>query len=174
MKDKFVIGVAIAVIATFALAVAVVQGISRMNAGPGNHASLFASPKQEEPRVGVIIRPSADQPPAAPAATSEPAVTPPPAPNQVTVADLKELASTVHLTNPNSHASTREWKLAIDKAQKMMNQACDCEERYWLNQFVETGNQALNHSDDYPKSVEVLVSLPKNDDEATTHHISSL
>jgi len=173
MNDKFITRIALAAIATLVLAFALVEGMNFINARPGDHASLSPTPKTEEPRVGVIIRPSADQPIPAPSAGAQ-AVSTPPAPNQVTVADLKGLAAAVHLTDPNSNTNKQEWKLAMNRAQAMTNQGCDCEEKYWLNQFVEAGNQALSGSDDYAKSVKLLVSLPKNDDEATTHQISGL
>jgi hypothetical protein len=170
MTNKFFTRIALALFVTLTGAFAIVEGVSLMNGRTGDHTAQTATPTKDLPKVGVIIRaPDAPLPAASVAPISQP-----PAPGQVTITDLKQLASDVHLTNPKSNENKQEWKLAIDKAQTLVSQPCDCEQKYWLNQFVEAGNQALSGSTDYAATIKQLETLPKNDDEAATHQISSL
>ncbi len=113
------------------------------------------------------------------AADVQPAPFAQPIANAVGVSDLRELAAMVHLSDASATGADSNdrnkarWGAALPKAQRLLQGACDCETRNWLNNFVQTGNYALSDSKEYESSVKFLVSLPKNDDEGTTHQVSN-
>jgi len=93
--------------------------------------------------------------------------------NAVNASDLDNLAAQVHLKNASlADVDKSQWKKALVKAQQLLQGACDCEERNWLNHFVETGNDALAGSQEFQDSAKLLVSLPKNDEEGMKHTVS--
>ena len=93
--------------------------------------------------------------------------------NAVSTTDLSNLAAAVHLKNASLAGIDKDqWKTSLPKAQKLLQGACDCEERNWLNHFVEAGNQALAGDKAYEASAKFLLTLPKNDEEAMKHVVS--
>ena len=52
-------------------------------------------------------------------------------------------------------------------AQKFSVGLCDCEQRNWLNHFIEMGNAALaNADDDYCVDADLMAILGRNDKDA--------
>jgi hypothetical protein len=93
--------------------------------------------------------------------------------NAVNTTDLSNLAAAVHLKSATlADIDKNQWKTALPKAKQLLNGACDCEERNWLNHFVETGNEALSSDKEYEPSAKFLLTLPKNDEEAVKHVVS--
>jgi hypothetical protein len=93
--------------------------------------------------------------------------------NPVNTSDLSKLERQVHLKNSDlANVSKSEWEKALPKAKQLLQGACDCEERNWLNHFVETGNDALAGAKEFQDSAKLLASLPKNDEEAVKHVVS--
>jgi len=180
MSDKFLTRSAIAAFATLILAVLAVAGITYFSpkAPPAtSNTQLTALTNgQAVTHIDPIVRdsqtsnPGSDQPatqPQAPAFSL-------PLSNAVGADDLKNLAVAVDLKNAKlSDVDKEAWQKALPTAQKLLQGACDCEGRNWLNHFVETGNYALSGDSHYEDSAKMLLTLPKNDDEATTHKISS-
>jgi len=171
MTNKFFIQLAIVAFAVLILALAVIGGISYRHPTapqPVAHQQLPAP-------TGLIVRQyqTIAPPPEEPGQEVQTPIFTEPLDHPVNVSDLQSLAASVHLKKTNLGEMDRSlWKKALPQAQKLLQGACDCEERNWLNHFVETGNAALTDPKEYLESAKLLVSLPKNDDEATKHQVS--
>jgi hypothetical protein len=173
MSDKFLIRIAIAAFATLMLAFAAVEGINYLSPKAENVETI--AQRQAPPPPTIAIRdsqtanPMANQPP--------PEVEIPqfnqPISGAVNASDLRDLAHQVNLKNTDlADVDKDQWKQALPKAQKLLGGACDCEQRNWLTHFIETGGYAISGSTQYQDSAKFLSTLPKDDQEATTHQIS--
>jgi hypothetical protein len=81
-------------------------------------------------------------------------------------ADLAQLAVAVQLgASANSAADARKWAQQLPVAQGLKQKMCDCEQRNWLNQFIATGKDAVAGSPGYAHDLDVLLDLPRNDDQ---------
>jgi hypothetical protein len=76
--------------------------------------------------------------------------------------DIAQLAAAVNLGSASAGVSKDVWARETPVAQKLLNGLCDCDQRNWLNHFVETGNEALSGSENYDKSVQVLATLRRS------------
>jgi hypothetical protein len=93
---------------------------------------------------------------------------------QVLPADLNNLADGVKLDDGAlQNIDKAEWAKELPNAENLLQGICDCEQRNWLNRFVQTANDALAGSSDYYTSVQILDQLPRNDTEMTTHTVSN-
>ena len=88
--------------------------------------------------------------------------------------DLLKLSGLVDLANARyQHPDKARWAQAIPVAQNLLSGPCDCEQRNWLNHFVEMGNDALSNSNDsYYEHANLMVTLGRNDKDAMamSHH----
>ena len=79
--------------------------------------------------------------------------------------DLLKLSTMVNLTNAEErHIDKEPWSRAVPIAQKLAQGPCDCEQRNWLVQFIQMGNDALAGSnDDYYRLATVMRKTARND-----------
>ncbi len=100
-------------------------------------------------------------------ASEEPIVIPPLPANAVSVpdADLLKLSAMVNLPNADERRINKEqWALAVPIAKQLVQGPCDCEQRNWLNHYIELGNDALTGSDDAYYNLAVLMhKMARND-----------
>jgi hypothetical protein len=86
----------------------------------------------------------------------------------ISAADLDALADGAKLDSGSLHHMDKAaWAKELPVAEQMLQGMCDCEERNWLNHFIETAKEALAGSSDYYKSVATLDQLPRDDQELT-------
>ncbi len=178
MSDKFIFRIIIAAVATLMIAFAAVAGMSYLgpkNPAPTGDAKLAALTNgQAVTQVDPIVRSTqvnnaaVDQTPAPLPVVSQPVA------GVVDISDLRGLARTVSLKQAAGSGDINKaaWQQALPKAQQLLGGACDCEQRNWLIHFVETANFAVSGDPQFAESAKFLATMPKNDDEATTHKIS--
>ncbi len=172
MNGKIGSGFALAWLATLGL---IVAGFIGLNAWMGKPAAAVPA---TVPRITssqpVAVLPARDEP-------SAPAPPPTPVPmavsvpvtttlsNQpVTVLDLDQLASAVHLREPSLGASKQVWASQLPIAESLLQRPCDCDQRNWLKHYVKTANDALAGSEDYVHSVQLLATLRRSDQDLST------
>ena len=82
--------------------------------------------------------------------------------------DLLQLSALVDLPNTPDHPADQAlWKKATPIAEKLLKGPCDCEQRNWLNHFVEMGNAAQTGSEDqYKEDAKLMATLGRNDSQA--------
>ena len=165
MTNKFLIQLSVGAFTVFMLALVVV---ARVSSGTPAIATVEVPHAPQIVHAGMTME---TQTPPRPA--DEPLFVQPLA-NSVRTADLDNLAARVHLKNASlADVDKNQWKIALVRAQQFLQGgACDCEERNWLNHFVETGNQALSGAKEYQDSAKFLAALPKNDEEGMKHTVS--
>ena len=187
-SDKVLVGIAIAAFCTLALAFGSVGIISR--------ATEPTSASVETPVVAPIHPPSivvASM--SAPFATAS-ALPAPPAPDSksatssstgvpaihnapvnlrdVSASDLNKLADGVKLDDGAlQRIDKAQWSAQLVVAKTLAQRPCDCEQRNWLNRFIETANDAATGSKDYFASVQLLDQLARNDTEQLTGTVSN-
>jgi len=151
MTNKFLILITLVAFSALVLAVVVVARFGITIRAPQTVSSLPAEPTTRE-QMPIFTQPLV---------------------NAVNTSDLSNLAQQVHLKNSNlASVNKSAWEKALPKARQLLQGACDCEERNWLNHFIETGTDAIAGSKEYDDAAKLLVSLPKNDEEATKHVVS--
>ncbi len=100
-------------------------------------------------------------------ASEEPIVIPPLPANAASVpdADLLKLSAMVNLPNADErHIDKNQWAAAVPIAEQLVQGPCDCEQRNWLNHFIEMGNDASPGSDDaYYKLAVLMRKMARND-----------
>jgi hypothetical protein len=89
--------------------------------------------------------------------------------------DLQKLVTAIDFkSGPSSDLVKAQWAKELLVANHLVHGVCDCEQRNWLNHFIETGNYAVAGSPAYDHSVRVLASLPSSDgDFAELHNPSN-
>ena len=92
----------------------------------------------------------------------------PPLPSDATSvpdADLLKLSAIVNLPNAEErHIDKKQWNRALPIAQRLAQGPCDCEQRNWLVQFIQMGNDALAGSEqDYYRLAGVMRKTARND-----------
>ena len=84
----------------------------------------------------------------------------------VSASDLDSLAVGAKLdSGALQHMEKASWAKELPIAENMLQGICDCEERNWINHFIEAAKLALAGSSDYYKSVAVLDQLPRDNQE---------
>ncbi len=172
MNNKFLVQIAIFAFGGLLLAFAVIEGVDYLHPQPEETPVASGPPVTHTAVIvqqSLPINPVAVQQEQQQELQAQTPVVVQPIANSVDRAQLENLAESVHLKNLSTDRD--QWKRALPKAQHLLQGACDCEQRNWLNHFVETGNEALNGSNDYQQSAKFLLTLPKNDKEATSHQI---
>ena len=139
------------------------------------------STQAPEPQTSAPIQtqaPRVEQPAAPSIAQATPALAPaltvspiPPLPvNATSVPDeyFLKLAAMVDLAGAKDHRPDKKhWEQALAIAQNLSGGPCDCEQRNWLNHFMEMGNYALSDADqDYYQSAQLMATLGRNDHDA--------
>ncbi len=166
--------------AVLALGIAAVIGVSAVNDSP----SVAREPAP--------VIPLAAAPPSVPVAETipEPAQpmadapslrAPPSSPNlafgtgyTVQDSDIGRLAAAVKLggSAAGGDVGKEVWARETPIAEKLLQGLCDCDQRNWLKHFVETGHEAVNGSEDYPRSVEQLATLRRSNADLAKNQIS--
>jgi hypothetical protein len=49
----------------------------------------------------------------------------------------------------------------------LMKGMCDCDQRNWLVHFVQTGQEAVSGSNQYPQSMQLLAKLRRSNQDLT-------
>ena len=100
-------------------------------------------------------------------ASEEPIVIPPLPANATSVpdADLLKLSAMVNLPNAEERRIDKEqWGRALPIARQLVQGPCDCEQRNWLNHYIEMGENALAGSNDaYFKLAILMQKMARND-----------
>jgi hypothetical protein len=150
-------------------------------AGMGVFHALRAP--EPAPAAAQSLAPQAQSIPVAPQVQSAPMVQPAPVvaaaslrplpdvpANAVAVPDknLLQLAKMVDLPNAAGHPADKpQWAQAASAARKLLGGPCDCDQRNWLNHFVETASYALSGSSaEYDDSAKLLSTLGRNNDQS--------
>jgi hypothetical protein len=158
MANRFFLIVAGAFLVVFAVGVAAVVGITSMT----DHANVAAeevATKMPAPEAAPAplplpastpIRPSGEQPATPPVASAG---------TVVGMDDINRLASAVHLGDASAGVSKDVWATQLPVAQRLLDGMCDCDQRNWLNHFVQAGQEAVAGSQHYYQSIQVLAKL---------------
>jgi hypothetical protein len=168
MSHRFLIGIGVAFFAVLAFGVAAVVGVTAMSESAGTSSQTITSASVVttadptpaaapalQPRVAADPTPRAASP-ALPNAAHDTGVT-------VQDSDIAQLADAVKLGRTNSGAVSKEvWVRETPIAQRLLNGLCDCDQRNWLKHFVQTGNEAINGSENYYQSVQLLATLRRS------------
>lgn len=79
--------------------------------------------------------------------------------------NLLQLSALVDLPNAaNRNIDKSPWPQAVAVAEVLAQGPCDCEQRNWLNHFIEMGNDAISGADDaYYKLADLMVKMARND-----------
>jgi hypothetical protein len=174
MTNKFFLLVASAFLMVFGLGVAAVVGITSMT----DHATVAAddvtvkAPAAEAASQPAVVPLTGDvQIRPAPEASSTPAPAPVSAAVIVGMDDINRLASAVHLGDISGAVTKDVWSAQLPVAQKLLDGMCDCDQRNWLNHFVETAQEAVSGSQHYQQSIQVLAKLRRaNSDLASANN----
>lgn len=77
--------------------------------------------------------------------------------------DIAQLAAAVKLGTTNTASVGKDvWARETPVAERLLNGLCDCDQRNWLKHFVQTGNEAINGSENYYQSVQLLETLRRS------------
>jgi hypothetical protein len=159
MSRRFLIAVAGGFVLIFALGVAAVLSV--------NNLSLPDSGTKATVPQAVVEAPAA-QPTPSPVKL---APVPPPAPfvpvnanGPVTVerSDINQLALAVKLGSSDS-VGKDVWARETAIAVKLQKDMCDCDQRNWLNHFVEAGQEEASGSPRFAETLKLLTTLRKDD-----------
>ncbi len=164
MTNKFLILITLVAFSALALAAVVV---ARIGSPVPTTVVKELPPQPPMAPAGITIRAPqmVSSLPAGPTSEEQMPIFTQPLANAVNTSDLSNLAHQVHLKNSDlASVNKSEWQKALPKAKQLLQGACDCEERNWLNHFIETGSDAIAGSKDYDAAAKLLVSLPKNDE----------
>ena len=169
MSPRFLIGICVAFFAVLALGFAAVVGVTAMSESPGTSGQVASTaPNATTPDLSPMVS-SVPQPRLA--ATPQLAKEAPPLQNAgqstglaVQDSDIAQLAAAVKLGTTNTGAVGKEvWARETPVAERLLNGLCDCDQRNWLKHFVQTGNEAINGSENYYQSVQLLATLRRSD-----------
>ena len=82
--------------------------------------------------------------------------------------DLLKLSAMIDLASARDRdPDKKRWAQALPIAQMLLQGPCDCEQRNWLNHFVEAGNDALTDATDrFHEHVWLVSNLARNDSQA--------
>lgn len=169
MSPRFLIGICVAFFGVLALGVAAVVGVTAMSESPGASGKVAAAPTVTtalEPALAVSAAPQTvvAATPAPPSVIPTAPTAPPSTGVVVQNSDIDQLANAVKLGTSNSGTVSKEvWARETPVAEKLLNGMCDCDQRNWLKHFVQTGNEAINGSENYYQSVQLLATLRRSD-----------
>ncbi|MEJ0000141.1 MAG: hypothetical protein WDO13_13810 [Verrucomicrobiota bacterium] len=168
MSNRFLIGIGIAFVVIFGIGFAAVIGITSLT-DEVTVADYAQTQKPVDASVSTAVAPSF-APFTAPAAQHEASATTevrgtPIVGSQIVLdTDLAKLAAAVKLGgSATGDVSKDVWARQIPVAQKLLKKMCDCDQRNWLNHFVQTGQEAVSGSHHYPESVQLLAKLRRSD-----------
>ena len=158
MSNRFLIGMALAFALVFIGGIAAVIGINSVT----DRVSITDVPADKVVAAPVSTPPPDTAPLPNPAAArpAAPATTGPVTPYVVLDSDLDKLARAVKLGATSTGDVGKDvWAKQVPVAQKLLKGMCDCDQRNWLKHFVQTGEEAVAGSEQYPASVQLLANL---------------
>ena len=176
MSNKFLIGIAAAFFAVFAIGVGAIVGITRLS-DETTISDVSASTPAETSHVPtpafVPFEPkvqSVDESTASAGITATPAETGKPTGIVVSNSDIDQLATAVKLGEQRTGDVGKDvWARETPVAKRLLNGMCDCDQRNWLKHFVMTGDEAVAGSENYYQSVQLLATLRRNDTELSAN-----
>ena len=164
-KQRIWVGFAGAVLIAAAVLFAAERAPFRESAG----VETAAIQKQAVPVTGKPTMPAGEPRSSQTSSAQADAIAPLPA-NATSIPDedLLRLAGMVDLAGASDHRPDKvRWTQALAAAEKLQAGPCDCEQRNWLNHFVEMGNYALSGADEgYAQSARLMATLGRNDRDA--------
>jgi hypothetical protein len=167
MSHRFFIGIGVAFFAILALGVAAVVGVSAMS----DSANIASKPATIAP-ISAAPESVAETTPEPEQLRATPPSLRPNSPMQSSViatgytvqdSDIGQLAAAVKLGGPAMGVVGKEvWARETPVAEKLLEGLCDCDQRNWLNHFVETGHEAISGSGNYYQSIQLLATLRRS------------
>lgn len=168
MSPKFLIGIGAAFFGVLALGVAAVVGVTAMSESPASPGQVVLTPPvaatlDPNPTVPSLPQPRLAATPhlisATPAMQNAGQATG----LAVQDSDIAQLAAAVKLGTTNTASVGKDvWARETPVAERLLNGLCDCDQRNWLKHFVQTGNEAINGSENYYQSVQLLETLRRS------------
>jgi hypothetical protein len=180
MSNKFLYGMAAAFFAVFALGIGAVIGIAHVS----DQTTISDVSSSSAPDTLHVATPAfapfastlevRNEPAPVLTRTTAPAATAgAPTGIPVTDADINQLAAAVKLgAQGTGDVGKNVWARETPVAEKLLNGMCDCDQRNWLNHFVETGKEAVSGSENYFHSVQLLSALHRSDKDLTANQPS--
>ena len=170
MSRNFVLILAASFLGVFVLAIGAVIAVNSLTQPLAQPVAVVPAPPP----------PAAATPAPSPFAVSKPSVAPLPAlqtPSSefaggttgVTVqrSDIDQLAMAVKLGDPAS-VGKDVWAREVPAAKQLLRGMCDCDQRNWLNHFIETGDEAVSGSSKFAESAKELSHLRRSDEDMTS------
>lgn len=179
MSNRFLIGIAAAFFAVFAIGIGAVVGIAHMS-DQTTISDVSSSTSAETTRAStaafVPFSPKLQDPESA---TSPVVQAPAPVGDAgkptgivVTDSDINQLADAVRLgAQKTGDVGKDVWARETPIAKKLLNGMCDCDQRNWLKHFVLTGQEAISGSENYYQSVQLLATLRRNNSELSANQV---
>jgi hypothetical protein len=155
---------AAALFGILALGVAAVVSVSAMNdsvsvaSKPAVVADVAASHDSAAEATPSVVAPKAGTPALRPNPSLENSTFG--AAYAVQDSDINQLAEAVKLGESAAGDVGKEvWVRETPIAEKLLQGLCDCDQRNWLKHFIETGHEAIDGSEQYYPSVQLLATL---------------